>query len=72
MSVQLPDHGTMPTNPKAKDYEEKMLEYKEAEAKRQFAIQTISQMQSEEIASRSNLSKKADEAMMAIISNFKG
>ena len=72
MSVQLPAHGTMPTDSKAKDYEEKMLEYKETEAKRNFAIQTMSEMQSQQTAMQSNLSKANDEALKAIINNFKG
>lgn len=71
MSNVIPPKGTMPTNPKADNYEAKMLEYKEDMAARNLAIQTLMEEQTQNQAMRTNLAKSSHDALMAIVQNFK-
>lgn len=51
--------------------QEAMLAYQQKMADYNFALQTKQQMQNEEQATRTNMSKSSHDAMMAVINNMK-
>ena len=67
MAIQFP---TRPPDPNVED-PKSMLEYQRKMADYNLAIQTIQQTQSEEQATRTNMSKSRHDAMMAIANNLK-
>lgn len=75
MSVSIPPRPSVPEvgkNGVTKDnYEAKMIDYQEEAGRRRLLIQTLQQDQSEEQATKTNMSKSRHDAMMAIVSNFK-
>lgn len=75
MSIGIPSRPSIPEmgkNGVNKDnYEAKILEYKEASATRNMAIQTMMEEQTQTQAMRTNLAKASHEALMAVVQNFK-
>lgn len=69
-AVSLPDRPGIPSKSDMEN-PQKMLEYQQAMANYNLAVQTIQQTQNEEQATRSNMSKSRHDAMMAIASNLK-
>lgn len=68
--ASLPGRPGIPSSADLQD-PKKMLEYQQAMANYNLAIQTIQQTQNEEQATRSNMSKSRHDAMMAVVNNMK-
>lgn len=66
----LPDRPSVPSSADLQD-PKKMMEYQQAMANYNLAVQTIQQTQNEEQATRSNMAKSRHDAMMAIVNNMK-
>ncbi len=68
----IPPITQLPTNTSDPDYANKLLKAQDANANRTLMIQSLMSQQTEEQATRSNMEKSGHDAMMAVISNFKG
>ncbi len=75
MSVSIPPRPAVPVmgqdGVNKDNYEAKMIDYQDAAAQRRLLIQTLQQDQTEEQATKTNMSKTRHDAMMAIVGNFK-
>lgn len=68
--INLPARPGIPSKSDMED-PQKMMEYQQAMANYNLAVQTIQQTQTEEQATKSNMSKSKHDAMMAIVNNMK-